>query len=328
MRVFVSGATGYVGNRLMKELLFNGFQVHTLLREPSKKGMLNYPGVRIFEGDLNDVKALDEALDGCKQIYHVAGFTRLWAANENEFYETNVKGTFHLLEQAVYHNVDKLVYTSNAAVFGHSIKEPLSEEDPRTTGLSHDLDLSKFLAEKIVLDFAEAGLETVVVNPTRIYGPGLLTHSNIITRLLNDLLKNKLQGVPNCDEIVGNYTFIDDVINGHLLAMQKGVSGQRYILGGENISYGKLYQLIQELTGRTIEKKRPLWAMKMTGYVNLGKYYIFGEEPLFTPKDIDRFYHNSAMSSQKAIRELGYSITPLKIGLERTLAEIQKNSYV
>lgn len=327
MRVFVTGTTGFVGNKLMRELLFNGFQVHTLLRDPSRKGMLNYPGVRIFEGDLNDVSAIDSALDGCKQIYHVAGPTRLWSANESEFYEINVKGTFHLLEQAVYHNIDKLVYTSSASVFGGSVKKPLTEEAPRTTGFSHDFDLSKFLAEKVVFDFSEEGIETVVVNPTRIYGGSVPAQDNPFARMLNDLLQGRQPGVPACNKVIGNYAYIEDVVQGHLLAMQKGISGQRYILGGENIDYESLYTLIEESTGRTIRNKLPLWAMKIKGLINLGKYYLLHEEPLFATDGIDRFYQNAAMSSEKAIRELGYCITPLKTGLAKTLADLKTNCY-
>ena len=184
MKIFLTGATGYIGKQLAFRLVNSGYTVHALVREPGKAGNLAHPNLKLFKGDVNDCDSIRKAIDGCERVFHVAAFARLWARPSDLFFKVNVDGTRNILEAAADKNISRFVYTSSTAVFGNSFNEPLSENDPRTIGFNSDYDLSKCMAERLVLDYARKGLCALIVNPSRVYGPGNESFSNPFSRLL------------------------------------------------------------------------------------------------------------------------------------------------
>ncbi|MFZ9660510.1 MAG: NAD-dependent epimerase/dehydratase family protein [Chitinophagaceae bacterium] len=325
MKILLTGATGFIGNHLLKALLLNGHNVHVTIRDKTKKNLVDFPGVTIFETDLSNHNSLTDAIKDCDQVYHTAAYAKLWAPNENIFYSTNVDGTYHLLKLASESGVKKFVYTSSAAVLGNSINTPLNENDPRIIGFSNGYDISKYIAEKIVKDFNNDSFHTVIVNPTRVFGGGVMSYSNAISRMIHTFLNNGINLVPGCLDIIANYGYIDDVVTGHILAMEKGRGGERYIIGGENISYRDFYQTVFDLTNKEKIIRLPLGVMKFAGYINLVLHYFFGKEPAFTPFMIERYFKNTALSSEKAISELGYQITPFRSAMQQTISFIKEN---
>lgn len=323
MKIFITGATGYIGNVLALKLANSNHIVHALVRNPGEAKNLEHSNIRLFKGDIKDIDSIKKAMEGCEQVFHLASFARLWARPSDIFYEINVEGTRNILEAALETNVSKLVYTSSTAVFGNSIKEPLSENDPRTIGFNSDYDLSKCMAEKLVLDYVAKGLKALIVNPSRVYGPGIETYSNVFTRFLKALLKRKLIPFPSCPEIVANYSYVHDVVEGHLLAMKYGKAGERYILGGENVSYGQLFRVVRELIpGRTVVFV-PKILLKTAGAIHILRFYLTKKQPPFTPLGIDRYYLNAAFSCEKAMKELNYTITPFKKGMIDTINQLK-----
>jgi dihydroflavonol-4-reductase/farnesol dehydrogenase len=205
------------------------------------------------------------------------------------------------------------------------MNNPLTETDPRTAAFDNDYDLSKCLAEKLVKEYSYKGLFTVIVNPSRVYGPGIYRHSNGVNRFLLHLLRNKIAFVPANLDTEANYAFIDDVVNGHLLAMEHGLGGERYILGGENASYKRIIGFIKKSTSsKNIFLRLPETFLTAFSWIELMRGKINGHDPLIIPKIVKRFSLAKTFDCSKAIRQLGYTITPLEVGLQITLDHFKK----
>jgi nucleoside-diphosphate-sugar epimerase len=324
MKIFITGATGYIGNNLALKLADSNNIVHALVRNPDQAKSLAHPNIKLFKGSINDIDSIRNAIDGCGQVFHLASFVRLWARPSDIFFKVNVEGTSNVLAAAVEKNVAGLVYTSSTAVLGISLNEPLSENDPRIIGFNNDYDLSKCMAEKLVMDYAAKGLHALIVNPSRVYGPGIETYSNPFTRFLKASIKGKMVAIPKCPDVIANYSYVRDVVNGHILAMKYGQPGERYILGGENISYKEMLSVVKELLpeGRPIAVPKML--LKAAGGMQLLKFYFTKKQPAFTPSAISRYYSNTAFNCGKAIKELNYKITPFKKGITETILHLKK----
>ncbi len=327
MKILVTGASGYIGNKLAHVLAGNGNKVHALIRSDKAEKLLQHPNITIFKGDIMDKESLINAVKGCKQVYHTAGYVKLWAKNPDVFYEQNVGGTNNVLEAALKGGVNKFVYTSSCGVWGPCNDHILIENDPRTSSFDSDYDLSKYLAEKSVREYCNKGLFTVIVNPPRVYGPGLPRQSSAINRFILLLLNNKISLLPWRLQIKGNYAFIDDVVNGHILAMANGLGGERYILGGENVSYKRLSETVKQFSrSKNIYIRIPPFLLKTFAGFELVRGKLNGHEPLLTPNIARRIELNKTFDCSKSIRQLGYKITPFDVGLKITIEHLKKQS--
>jgi dihydroflavonol-4-reductase/farnesol dehydrogenase len=325
MKILITGSTGYLGNKLAHILAGKGYEIHALVRPGESDILLQHPRMKIFYGDLLDFNSIRAAMEGCQQVYHTAGLVRLWARDPSEFYLNNVNGTENVLAAALSTGVKKMVYTSTCGVWASSMNNPLTETDPRTAAFDNDYDLSKCLAEKLVKEYSYKGLFTVIVNPSRVYGPGIYRHSNGVNRFLLHLLRNKIAFVPANLDTEANYAFIDDVVNGHLLAMEHGLGGERYILGGENASYKRIIGFIKKSTSsKNIFLRLPETFLTAFSWIELMRGKINGHDPLIIPKIVKRFSLAKTFDCSKAIRQLGYTITPLEVGLQITLDHFKK----
>src|SRR5205085_2912605 len=231
MNIFITGATGYIGNILALKLADSNNIIHALVRDPGKATNLAHPNIKLFKGDINDIDSIKRAMEGCEQVFHLASFARLWARPSNIFFKVNVEGTNNVLAVAVEQNVFGFVYTSSTAVFGTSINEPFSENDPRIIGFNNDYDLSKCMAEKLVMDYAAKSFHALIVNPSRVYGAGNETYSNPFTRFFKALIKGKIVPVPKCPNVIAIYCYVNDVVVGHIMAMKYGRMGESNIIG-------------------------------------------------------------------------------------------------
>lgn len=320
MRIFISGASGYIGNKLAHVLANAGHKINALVRTSSAHKLLQHPNITVFEGDILDKDTLSIAMRGCHQAYHTAGTVKLWAKDPDIFYRQNVAGTQTVLEVAVQERVAKFVYTSTCGVWSGSNDHLLIESDPRTGAFDNDYDLSKYLAEKLVREYCSKGLFTVIVNPPRVYGPGLLRHSSGVNRFIRHLMRKRIATLPWRMEAKANYAFIDDVVNGHILAMENGLGGEKYILGGENVSYKRFADTVKEMAGvKNFQVRVPPFLLKVFAQVELIRGKLNGHEPSITPNVAKRFELDKIFDCNKAIRQLGYSITPFEKGMKITI---------
>ncbi|MEO8710751.1 MAG: SDR family oxidoreductase [Parafilimonas sp.] len=320
MHIFITGATGYIGNNLAKKLAEEGNVVHALCRNESTK-VLKHENIQIFKGDITDIASIQKAMEGCEQVYHLAAYARVWAKDPSTYYTLNVEGAKNIFDIARNTGIQKIVFTSTGGTLGPSGNKPVEEKDKRIGEPFTEYEVSKTEAETLCLDYCKKyDMNIVIVNPPRVYGPGIITESNVVTRLIKLYMAGKWKVMPGDGKRTGSYVYIDDVVNGHILAMQNGRSGQRYSLGGENVSYIDFFNLLAKLTGKKISLlKLPKWLMMLTGNILQLHTKLTGKPPLLTPPWIRKYYYDWSISSEKAKRELGYTFMPFKEGLQKTI---------
>ncbi len=326
MSVFITGATGYIGNRLALTLAEKGSKVHALIRSESGRQLLQHPNITVHIGNLLDESSIENAMQGCNEVFHCAGYVRIWGPQISEFLNHNVKATELVLKKSLELNIQKAVITSSAGVIGPSLKRPMTENDPRIISFDNDYELTKFMSEKVAEEYFKKGLHTVIVSPSKVYGPGLLRYSSGVNSYISAFLKQGVLITPSNLNIEHNYVFIDDLINGYLCAMEKGGAGETYLLGGENISYTQLIDTLHDITGkRPFVIPVPKSAALLLSYIQLAKAKLLNTDAALIPKMIHRLYRNAAYSSEKAVQELGYSITSFKTAMEQTIHHLKQN---
>lgn len=321
MKTFITGGTGYVGNQIAKTLASQGEEINLLVRDLHAPNLPAGKHIKLFKGDITNAESITAAIKGCSQVYHCAAIARLSVKEKNAIYNVNVNGTKHILEAAAKANIQKLVFTSSAGVFGPSLNIPLTENDPRIESFESEYDFSKHMAENLVREFVSKGMNAVIVNPSRVYGPGPATYSNAVSRMIYKLLHKKILLFPKIDAYRTNYCFINDVIDGHIMAMQKGLTGENYILGGENISYA---ELLKSITGYAVTNnytiKVPVNFLKNLSHI----FQLINKNNELTPSLITRFAKNRMLNSDKAINSLGYQITSFNEGIKTTIDYLKK----
>jgi nucleoside-diphosphate-sugar epimerase len=318
---FVTGATGFVGGRLVAELLRRGHAVRALVRGGSDRGGLDASGLRLVEGDLDSSEALREGMAGCDGVFHLAACAKVWSRDKSVFSRVNVAGTRAVLDAASATGVPRVVVTSTIVTLGPTPPGVVGDEaTPRfTEHFFTEYEATKTRAERETLEAAGRGLPVVVVNPTRVYGPGRRTEGNSVTRMVDLYDRGRLPFLLGGGRGVGNWVLVDDLVAGHIAAMERGRLGERYILGGENASQRDFLRLVDQVSGRrhlAINLPRAL----ALAYASLEekKADWFSSAPLITPGWVDTFLLDWAFSTAKAERELGYRPTPLGAGLELT----------
>jgi nucleoside-diphosphate-sugar epimerase len=326
MKVFLTGATGYVGLQLALKLASENFLVHALIRDINSNKIPKHKNIVVFEGDLCDYESICKAMEGCSYVFHTAAYTNLKCKSIDNFYRGNVVGTQNVLNAALHHQVKKVIYTSTLATFGPSYMEvPITESQPRLASYANDYELTKSMSEEVVMDYVKKGLNCNVLNLSRVYGPGLNTYSNGINTLITKMVKNDILIVPSRLDVIANYVYIDDVINAYLLALQTGKTGEKYIIGGENVSYQQLFNTIKTLTKSKIRILKINYAfvkrvIMMISNLNTLLKFDFA----LTPKVLDSLFTNQGASSEKAKSKLDYKITPFAIGLSKTIISLSK----
>jgi nucleoside-diphosphate-sugar epimerase len=317
MNVMITGATGFIGSHLLQLLLKENYQINALVRCPDKIPL--HPNIKTFKGDISNLDSIISASKNCEAIFHCAALAKSWVKDNEEYFQTNVTGTKNVLEAALHNNVSKVIYTSSCGVIGPSFQTPMKESDPRIIGFQLDYEKSKYLAEQVCKDYIKKGLNIVIVNPSKVFGTVNDTQ-NGLDQIIQSHISGKWPFLPNDGGKIANFAFIKDVCNGHLLALKNGKSGERYILGGKNLTYQQVFQILHSIIGKKFFLLPiPLSLIKAIGYLQLLFYYLTGKAPLINPKWVNRMNFNSAVSSEKAIKELGYSITAFEAALKESL---------
>ncbi|MBK7374531.1 MAG: SDR family NAD(P)-dependent oxidoreductase [Chitinophagaceae bacterium] len=328
MKILVTGATGYVGHNLAKKLAERGDQVHVLVRNTASANIPVHENIRVFAGDITDRQSINAAIRGCEQVYHTAALVKIFAKERSLFEKVNVEGTKNVLSEALENGVEKFLFTSSCGVIGPSLGTPMSENDPRIVSFDNDYEFTKFLAENVVKEFAQKGLFSVIVALSKVYGPGIETHPFSVNTVINKFIKGMPALIPRPGELATNYCYINDVVEGHLLAMSNGTSGEKYILGGENISYTDLFQKIRSLSGtkaRIIQT--PQFFVQVWGAMQWVQFKLTNKEPFVTNKSIRTIFCNKTFTSEKAIQHLGYRLTPIEEGLQQTIQFLKNNHH-
>ncbi len=323
MRVLITGATGYLGAHVAARLQSAGHAVMALARPG--RGTSVPAGCLPVEGDVLDPASLDRALDGCDALVHMAALVKMWVKDRREFDRVNVEGVAAVLRAAERRRVRRILYTSTIGALGPTGPEPRDETFERGEfRFRTEYERTKWVADRLVRERAADGLPVVTVYPGVVYGAGAMTQVNLLDRLFTDYLAGRLRTRLGGTPARICYAYADDVAEGHRLALEKGTPGRGYILGGENVSQDELFALLHALTGRRPPRIAiPFWMAETAGRLLRAWARLTGRPPAITDGAIATFRHHWVYSSDRAVRELGYRITPLREGLGRTIEALR-----
>lgn len=326
MKVLVTGATGFVGGAVARALVRTGVDVRVLARPESDLQNLQGLEVERLAGDLRDPASLRKSLNGCQQLYHVAAHYALWAKDPAIFYDINVTGTRNLLEAARETGIERTVYCSTIGAIGLPPGGGLGTEDTPVSldQMAGHYKRSKYLAEQEVLKLAKDGLSVVIVNPSAPVGIADVRPTPT-GQVIVDFMKGRM---PAYIETGMNVVDVDDVATGHLLAMQKGRQGERYILGCKNLMLRELFQILSRLTGvKAPSIKLPRLAILPLAYLNQWTANLTGHPPRIPLEGVKMAKYNMHYDCSKAIRELGIPQTPPEIALEKAVRWFRDHRY-
>jgi dihydroflavonol-4-reductase len=328
MKAFVTGATGFVGTHVARLLEEQGAELRVLVRGSSDLSNLEDLRAERVIGDLRDPGTFAKAIAGCEAVFHVAADYRLWTRDPDQMYRSNVEGTRGILQAARNGGVRRVVYTSSVATMGPvSAGDCADENSPvRLEQMIGHYKRSKFMAEEVALQAGRNGMDVVVVNPTTPVGEKDIKPTPT-GRIILDFLKKKF---PAYVDTGLNLVDVTECARGHLAAFEKGKSGERYILGGENMTLKQILDKLGEITGLPSPRLRLPYAVALaTGVVDeLVTGRLLGREPRATIDAVRMGRKKMFVTSKKAERELGWKIIPVEGALRRAAEWFRKNGYV
>ncbi len=327
MKVFVTGATGFVGSHVAEQLEGMGAEVRVLVRKTSRTENLDVLRAERVMGDLRDKESLKKGMAGCEFVFHVAADYRLWTRDPDEMYKSNVGGTMLVIEAAQETGVRRVIYTSSVATmgFGHN-GTAVDEETPvdRKMMIGH-YKKSKWDAERVAFSMARRGADVVIVNPSTPIGERDIKPTPT-GQIVVDFLKKKF---PAYVDTGLNLVDVRDCASGHIAAMEKGRSGERYILGGENLTLKQILDKLAAITGLPSPKVKLPYAVALaTGVVDtVFTGYLLRKEPRVTIDAVRMGAKKMFVSSSKAEAELGYKAASADDGLRRAAEWFRAHGY-
>jgi farnesol dehydrogenase len=327
MKIFMTGATGFLGNELLKKLHERGHSITTLVRSPEK---VSFPeGVKVVKGEVESPVTYKSELQDQDAFVHIAALVKMWARDSAQFDRVNVEATENAIRMAADARIPKFVYASSFIALGPSNGASLKEDDPRRSNVFHNnYERTKYLADQKARKLQQEGFPLYILYPAVIYGPGNLTYGNIVAKNLIPFLNGRMPfGLPLK---AWSYVFVQDVVNGFLKVIEGTPVSNRYILGGDNHTGESFYKTVYEVTGKKPPSMNmPFGMAKMAGYLEYLLAKMFGREPSLLTHEVVEIYKLSwAYDSTRAINELGYSITPLKEGLIQMIGWLKNAGYV
>lgn len=332
-KVLVTGATGLIGTKLVEKLLARGYAVRGMGRRPKPEypkgctvppeNLWEHPEFEYFQGDVCDADSVLRAMEGCRFVLHLAAYAKNWSRDKSIFYRFNVDAMENVFRAAKALNVERIVWTSTIVTLGPTAPGVCGDEmmERITDRYFTEYEETKSIAEKKAFEWVEReGLPLVIVNPTRVFGPGQLSESNAVVDLIRQYCRGTFPILLNYGRNVGNYVLVDDVAEGHILALERGRIGEKYILGSENYSLGEFFRTVGEEYG----KKRfqlPIYKIIPLCVANGMKLSaeLFGIYPPITPGWVKTFLADWTFSCDKARRELGYEPVSVREGIRRSI---------
>jgi dihydroflavonol-4-reductase len=328
VNTLVTGATGFLGSHVARQLVSAGYPVRILVRQTSDLRAVEGLAAERVTGDLRDASSLERAMRGVRCVFHVAADYRLWARDPREIYGTNVEGTRLLLEAARRARVERVVYTSTVATVAvptHDGSLPNEKTRARLDQMIGHYKRSKLLAEQEALEAASAGVPVVIVNPTAPVGPGDWKPTPT-GRIILDFLDGKM---PAYVDTGLNVAAVEDVAAGHLLAAEKGRIGERYILGGRNMTLKQMLDVLAVIARRPAPRiKMPHAVALVAAYLDQWISRLTGRQPHIPVEGVKMSRHRMFVASDKAERELGYQPGSVEAALERAVRWYEERGYV
>jgi dihydroflavonol-4-reductase len=327
MLAFVTGATGFVGSHVARALAEQGADLRVLVRANSNLKNIQDIKADLVIGDLRDPASLEKGIAGCDVVFHVAADYRLWVRDPGEMYRANVEGTRAILDAARKNRVRRAVYTSSVATMGFTSNgQPADENSPVSLdNMIGPYKRSKFMAEQVATEAARAGQDVVIVNPSTPVGERDIKPTPT-GRIVVDFLKKKF---PAYVDTGLNLVDVKECARGHIAALEKGRRGERYILGGENLTLKQILDKLAAITGLPSPNIRVPYVLALaTGVVDeIVTGRIRGREPRATIDAVRMGRKKMFVSSDRAERELGWKRVPVDDALRRAAEWFRENGY-
>ena len=325
-KVFVTGATGFIGASLVRELLAQGCEVKTLVRPGSDRRNLSGLDIELCQGDLTDTRSLGKCMTGCDTLFHAAADYRLWTIDPASMYGINVQGTRNVLETALNLGIGKVVYTSSVGTLGNPGDGTSGNEETSVSfkDMVGHYKKSKFLAEREAEGFIRRGLPLVIVNPSTPVGR-LDIKPTPTGKIIVDFLNRKM---PAYLDTGLNIIDVEDCAKGHVLAATKGRVGEKYILGNENLTLRQIFGLLEEISGIRAPKVRlPYTPILIAAYMNEAISKLTRKEPLIPLAGVQMAGKFMFFDSSKAVRELGLPRQPVMVSLQKAVDWFRSEGY-
>ncbi len=326
MTTLVTGASGFLGSHVARQLVARGEDVRVLMRVSSTNRAIADLSLEYVTGDLRDPVSLERAMKGVKRVFHVAADYRLWARRSREIYESNVGGTKNLLEAAKRAGVEKFIYTSTVATIAVDRPQyPNEFTDARLEEMVGHYKRSKWMAEKEALNAAKSGLPVIVVMPTTPVGPWDWKPTPT-GKIILDFLNGKMPGYV---ETGLNFVGVEECAAGHPLAAEKGKVGERYLLGAENLTLKAMLDTLSRITGLPAPRlKIPHGLALGVAYANTVFSRLVGRQPGIPVEGVKIARHMMFVDCSRAQRELGFKAGPVAAALERAVRWYEANGYI
>jgi len=328
VKVLLTGATGFLGRSVARRLAARGHALRVLIRAPSRS--IGLPqGSEAAIGDVSDAAAFARAAEGCEAVVHLAALVKIWVPDPECFEATNIGGLLNALAAARAAGA-RLVYTSSFIALGPSRAGELDASRPHPgERFRNPYERTKAKADAAARQAAANGADVVTLYPGVVYGPGDMTEGNLVARMIADHLNGRLPGIVGPGDRRWSYSFVEDVAEGHALALEKGRAGERYVLGGENATLERLFELVHEITGKAPPRLRiPYRVASALGAAQWLWAELTGHPPQLTHGEVFVFREEWACDSSKAVRELGYEWRPLAEGLRETVRWLRATGQV
>jgi len=326
MTTLVTGAAGFLGSHVTRQLVARGDEVRVLLRASSTNRAIADLSLEYVTGDLRDPASLDRAMKGIKRVFHVAADYRLWARRKQDIYDSNVGGTKNLLAAAKRAGVEQLIYTSTVATIAVDRPQlPNEFTDAKLEEMVGHYKRSKWMAEREVLNAAKSGLPVIVAMPTTPIGPWDWKPTPT-GKIVLDFLNGKMPGYVKTGL---NFVGVEECAAGHLLISEKGKIGERYLLGGENLTLKGMLDILAKITGLHAPMlKIPHGLALGVAYANTVFSRLVGREPGIPIEGVKIARHMMFVDSSRAQRELGFKAGPVSAALERAVRWYEANGYI
>jgi dihydroflavonol-4-reductase len=327
MKALLTGASGFIGGNLARELVRGGYSVRALIRHGANRRHLADLDLELVEGDLLDQASLQRAIRGCGVVFHAAALYTFWAPDPNLIYRTNVEGTQNLLAASLSAGIQRLVFTSSESTIGIRGGMPGTEKDEaRLDELPGQYKKSKLLAERAALEYCRRGLPVIVVNPTMPIGPGDVKPTPT-GQMVVDFLSGRM---PATFRTGMNVVDVADVAAGHLLALERGRPGERYILGNRNVSFHDILRILSGITGLPCPRfELPPWVALGAAWVS---EFISGtllrRQPRIAVSAVHAAMKIRHFDCSKALRELSLPQSPIEGAFQRAVSWFWDNGYV
>jgi len=326
MKTLVTGAAGFLGSHVARQLVARGEEVRVLVRASSSNRAISDLSLEYVTGDLRDSASLERAMNGVQRVFHVAADYRLWAKRSQEIYDSNVGGTKNLLAAAKKAGIEQLIYTSTVATIAVERPElPNESTEAKLEEMIGHYKKSKWMAEQEVLQAAKEGLPVIVAMPTTPVGPWDWKPTPT-GKIILDYLNGKMPGYV---ETGLNFVGVEECAAGHLLVSEKGKVGERYLLGGENLTLKEVLDTLAKITGLPAPwMKIPHGLALSVAYVDGAVSRLVGKEPGIPVEGVKIAQHKMFVDASRARRELGFQPGPVAAALERAARWYQANGYV